>query len=163
MKGLGSRLRDGWWWAWEEPWFHKLSWTLRTPVAKLFRPVGVLLPRSGYTGRQSHTPFEQERSVEALLKSCPFRRRSWRLDHVVEHIDSNGMFDPTEKIIRFYTTSACRAGGAASLPCDEAAGRSAAADTTSNAKFITFLLLRRGFAFLIVHNFLYLSKIFMSK
>ena len=63
--------------------------------------------------------------------------------NIVEHIDSTGMFDPTENRVRFYTTLACKAGGAASVTCDEAAGRSAAADTTSNAKLITFLLLRK--------------------
>jgi len=61
--------------------------------------------------------------------------------NIVEHIDSTGMFDPTENRVRFYTTLACKAGGAASVPCDEAAGRQAAADT-SNAKFITFETLK---------------------
>ena len=57
----------------------------------------------------------------------------------MEHIDSTGMFDPTENRVRFYTTLACKAGGAASVPCDEAAGRQAAA---SNSKFITFETLK---------------------
>jgi len=61
--------------------------------------------------------------------------------NIVEHIDSTGMFDPTADRVRFYTTLACKAGGAASVPCDEAAGRRAAADT-SNAKFITFETLK---------------------